>query len=109
MKKLMIVMVLVLAAMVVNAQRTPVKVADLQKSISDYITKDYTGFIIKDAIKVVANNAVTYEVAIIKGSTSETLVFNKDGKFLNKLAMKTGTPEKTGSSHIAHMPVQKKK
>ena len=109
MKKLMIVLVLVMAAMVVNAQRTPVKVADLQKSISDYITKDYTGFIIKDAIKVMANNAVTYEVAITKGSTSETLVFDKDGKFLNKLAMKTGAPEKTGISHMAHKPVQKKK
>jgi hypothetical protein len=109
MKKLMIVLVLVMAAMVVNAQRTPVKVADLQKSISEYITKDYTGFIIKDAIKVVANNAITYEVAITKGSTSETLVFDKDGKFLNKMAMKTGVPEKTGSSHMAHRPIQKKK
>jgi hypothetical protein len=109
MKKLMIVLVLVMAAMVVNAQRTPVKVADLQKSISEYITKDYTGFIIKDAIKVVANNAITYEVAITKGSTSETLVFDKDGKFLNKMAIKTGVPEKTGSSHMAHRPIQKKK
>lgn len=109
MKKLMIVMVLVMAAMVVNAQRTPVKVADLQKSITEYITKDYAGFIIKDATKVEANNAVTYEVAIAKGTTSESLVFDKDGKFLNKLAMKTGAPEKTGSTHIAHKPVQKKK
>jgi hypothetical protein len=108
MKKLMFVMVLVMTAMVVNAQRTPVKVADLQKSITEYITKDYAGFIIKDATKIVANNLVTYEVAITKGSTSDTLVFDKDGKFLNKLAMKTGTPGKTGSTHMAHKPVQKK-
>jgi hypothetical protein len=109
MKKLMFVLVLVMTAMVVNAQRTPVKVADLQKSITDYITKDYAGFIIKDAAKVVANNVVTFEVAISKGTTSDTLVFDKDGKFLNKLAMKTGTSGKTGSPHLAHRSVQKRK
>lgn len=109
MKKLMFIMVLVMTALVVNAQRTPVKVADLQKSITNYITKDYAGFIIKDATKIVANNVVTYEVVITKGSTSDTLVFDKDGKFLNKLAMKTGTPGKTGSSHLAHRSVQKRK
>jgi hypothetical protein len=109
MKKLMFVLVLVMAALVVNAQRTPVKVADLQKSITDNIAKDYTGFIIKDATKVVENSIVKYEVAIAKGPTSETLVFDKDGKFLNKLTMKTGTPEKSGNTHMAHQPVPKKK
>lgn len=105
----MFVMVLMMAALVVNAQRTPVKVADLQKSITDNITKDYAGFIIKDATKVVENNVVKYEVAIAKGATSETLVFDKDGKFLNKLTMKTGAPEKTGNTHLTHKPVAKKK
>jgi hypothetical protein len=108
MKKLMFIMVLVMTALVVNAQRTPVKVADLQKSITDNITKNYAGFIIKDATKVVENNVVKFEVAITKGSTSETLIFDKDGKFLNKLAMKTGAPLKTGSSHRAHKVVQKR-
>jgi hypothetical protein len=108
MKKLMFIMVLVMTALVVNAQRTPVKVADLQKSITDNITKNYAGFIIKDATKVVENNVVKFEVAITKGSTSETLIFDKDGKFLNKLAMKTGAPVKTGSSHRAHKVVQKR-
>ena len=105
----MFVMVLMMAALVVNAQRTPVKVADLQKSITDNITKDYAGFIIKDATKVVENNVVKYEVAITKGPTSETLVFDKDGKFLNKLAMKTGATGKSGNTHLAHKPVAKKK
>jgi hypothetical protein len=109
MKKLMVIMVLVMTALVVDAQRTPVKVSDLQKSITDNITKDYAGFIIKDATKVVENNVVKYEVAIAKGPTSETLVFDKDGKFLNKLTMKTGTPEKSGNTHLAHKPVPKKK
>jgi hypothetical protein len=109
MKKLMLVMVLVMAALVVNAQRTPVKVADLHKSVTDYITKDFNGFIIKDATKVVANNVTTYEVAITKGSTSEKLVFDKDGKFLNKMAMKVGATVKTGSTHSGHKPVNTKK
>jgi len=61
MKKLLFVMVLVMGALVVNAQRTPVKVADLQKSITDNITKDYVGFTIKDATKVVEKDVVTYE------------------------------------------------
>jgi translation initiation factor 2 beta subunit (eIF-2beta)/eIF-5 len=110
MKKLMFVMVLVMAALVVNAQRTPVKTADLQKSIIDRINKDYVGYVIKDATKVVANNVTTYEVAIVKGVTSETLVFDKDGKFLNKMAMTTGTKEKSGNAHLAaHKPVQKRR
>lgn len=109
MKKLMFVLVLMIAGLAVEAQRTPVKVTDLQKSITDNIAKDYTGFIIKDAVKVVENNVVKFEVAIAKGATSETLVFDKDGKFLNKLTMKTGTPEKTGNTHMAQKPVPKKK
>jgi hypothetical protein len=108
MKKFMFVMVLVMAALVVNAQRTPVKVTDLQKSITENITKNYPGFIIKDAAKVVENSVAKYEVAITKGTTAETLVFDKDGKFLNKLAMKIEKPAKSGNAHIAHKAVQKK-
>ena len=87
-------MVLVMAALVVNAQRTPLKVADLQKSITDYITKDYVGFTIKDATKVVQNNIVSYEVVIAKGTTQETLLFDSAGKFLKKITLSTGTVHK---------------
>ena len=109
MKKLMFVLVLVMAALVVNAQRSPVKVTDLQKSITDNITKDYAGFIIKDATKVVTNNVATYEVVVTKGTASETLLYDKDGKFLNKVTMKTGTTEKTANKPMAHKPVHKKR
>ncbi len=101
-------MALMMAALVVNAQRTPVKVADLQKSITDNITKDYVGFTIKDATKVVANNVVSFEVVIVKGATSETLLYDKDGKFLNKMTMKTGTTEKTGFKPV-NKPAPKRK
>jgi len=91
MKKLLFVMVLMMSALVINAQRTPVKVADLQKTITDNITKDYAGFIIKEATKVVENNVVTYDVVITKGTSQETLCYDNAGKFLKKMDAKAGT------------------
>jgi hypothetical protein len=100
MKKVLFVLVLVLSVLVVNAQatkttvthaksiRTTVKVADLQKAITDNVAKDYAGFTIKDATSVTANNAVSYEVRVVKGTTTETLVYDKDGMFVKKLAPK---------------------
>ena len=104
MKKLLFVTVLIMAALVVNAQatktpvtpvkatRTVVKVADLQKAITDNIAKDYVGFTIKEAASVTANKVVTYEVVIVKGTTTETLVYDKDGKFVKKVAQKVMPP-----------------
>jgi hypothetical protein len=90
MKKLLFVIVLVMGALVVNAQKTPVKVADLQKSITDNITKDYVGFTIKEATKVVENNVVTFDVVVVKGTTQETLCYDNTGKFLKKMGAKVG-------------------
>jgi hypothetical protein len=90
MKKLLFVMVLVMGALVVNAQRTPVKVADLQKSITDNIAKDYVGFTIKEATRVVENKVVTFDVVIAKGTMQETLCYDNAGKFLKKLEAKGG-------------------
>jgi hypothetical protein len=99
-KKLLFVLVLIMAVLVVNAQatkttvtnaksiRTTVKVADLQKAITDNIAKDYVGFTIKEATSVTANNTVTYDVVIAKGTTTETLVYDKDGIFVKKLPNK---------------------
>ena len=98
MKKALIVLVLIMAVMVVNAQtttkttvtkeksvRTVVLVADLLKPITDNIAKDYIGYTIKEAASITANNVVTYEVVIVKGTTTETLVYDKDGQFVKKL------------------------
>jgi len=91
MKKLLFIMVLVMGAFVVNAQRTPVKVADLQKSITDNVAKDYVGFTIKEATKVVEKNVTTFDVVVIKGTTQETLCYDNTGKFLKKMEAKSGT------------------
>jgi len=113
MKKLLFVLVLVMGALVVNAQRTPVKVADLQKSITDNITKDYVGFTIKDATKVVENNIVTYEVVVAKGTTQETLLYytllyDIDGKFLKNLTLKADTVKKKEVKPTTPPPAIKK-
>jgi len=83
-----------MGALVVNAQRTPVKVVELQKAIIDNVAKDYVGFTIKEATQVVENNVVTFEVVITKGTTQETLLYDKDGKFLKKVTVKAGTVKK---------------
>jgi len=96
MKKVLVVFVLIMAVLAVNAQttvttttkvapvRTTVQVADLQKAITDNIAKDYVGYTIKEATKVVDNNIVTYEVVVVKETTTETLVYDTDGKFIKK-------------------------
>jgi hypothetical protein len=91
MKKLFAVMVMVMTVIAVNAQRTPVKVTDLQKAITDNISKDYVGFTIKEATKVVSNNVTNYEVVVTKGTTNETLLYDKNGKFEKKLVAQGGT------------------
>lgn len=84
-----------MSAMIINAQtRTVVKTADLPKALTEVVAKDYAGFTIKEATKVVTNNVATYEVVVVKGTTTDTLLFDKDGKFVKKLTVKTGTTEK---------------
>jgi len=90
-------MVLFMAVLAVNAQttkttgtkekgvRTAVMVADLQKPITDNIAKDYVGYTIKEAASVTADSIVTYHVVIVKGTTTETLIFDKAGVFVKKL------------------------
>jgi hypothetical protein len=83
-KKVMLMLTLVFAVVtMVNAQtKTVVKVADLQKSITDQIAKDYAGYTIDNAFKVVNNKVVNYEVNINKEKQMVCLAFDQSGKFL---------------------------
>ena len=88
-----------MGALVVNAQRTPVSVVELQKTITDNVVKDYAGFTIKEATQVVENNIVSYEVVVVKGTTGgtilcDTLLYDVDGKFLKKVTEKACTVKK---------------
>jgi hypothetical protein len=107
MKKVLIVMVLMMSVLVVGAQttkttvtnakstKTTVKVAELQKNITDNIAKDYAGYTIKEATSITANSTVTYNVVVVKGTASETLVYDKDGMFVKKLAHSTAKHHST--------------
>jgi len=100
MKKVLFVLVLFMAALVVNAQTqdttkqvkptiTVVKLADLPVAITDNVAKDYAGFNIKDATLTNTDNVLTYNVVLVNKiateTATETLVYDKDGKFVKKL------------------------
>ena len=106
-------MALMMGALVVNAQRTPVSVVELQKTITDNVVKDYAGFTIQEATKVVENNIVSYEVVVVKGTTGgtilcDTLLYDVDGKFLKKVTVKAGTVEKKEVKPTTPPPAIKK-
>ena len=104
MKKLLFIMAFMVAVLAVNAQvsHVTIKAADLPRSITDNVARNYTGFTIKEAQKVTEKNIVSYNVMINKGTTSETLVYDKDGKFLRKM-----TPPMASTSHEGHSTVDK--
>jgi len=92
MKKILLVAIFGLAVLFVNAQtKTEVKVADLNKAITENVAKDHVGFTIEKAFKMENNSVVTYEVKIVKGTEESTLLYDNDGKFIKKEGHKTGT------------------
>ena len=89
MKKIVLFMAIVFAVTFVNAQtKTEIKVADLQKVITDHISANYAGYTIEKAFKVDNKTVITYKVHVSKAAEKLTLVYNKDGKFVKKV-----TPE----------------
>ena len=99
MKKGLFILVLMMSVLVVNGQadttykkmnskQTTVKVADLPRAVTDNIAKMYPGYTVKEASTVMENMALNYHVVVSNGSATETLVYDKDGKFLNKLTKK---------------------
>jgi hypothetical protein len=86
MKKIAVIFVCMVAFIgFSNAQtRTVVKTADLQKVITDNITKDYAGYTIQTAYKVEKGTETTFEVNVAKGAEKLVLVYDKDGKFVSK-------------------------
>jgi hypothetical protein len=98
MKKLVLMMALVMAVLAVNAQRTSLKVTDIPKSITDYVAKDYVGYVISDATKVVANNVTSFEVTVTKGTMKDILSFDSMGKFLKKVESQAAGAEKKNSA-----------
>jgi len=88
MKKIIFILILFVAAIKTNGQstvlikdkfdRTPIEIADLQNHITTDIKRDYPGFIINQATRVVKSNVITYEVIIVQGTTTDTLFYDQN-------------------------------
>ncbi len=112
MKRITLILAFFMAVLAVNAQisRVAVKTSDLPKAITDNVTKSYAGYTVKEATKVVENNVVTFDVVVVKGTATETLIYDKDGKFLRKAAPKaaaTAKPAQTPAGKPAQNPAGK--
>ena len=102
-KKLALVLTLIFGISVLaNAQvKTAVKTSDLQKSITDNITKDYAGYTIKNAYKVDHNKMISYQVDVVKDNKVVCLSYDNNGKFLKVIEPKSkmNTQNKTAMNH----------
>ncbi len=98
MKKIALLLVFMVSVLTVNAQvdtaysknkmkskETTVKVSDLPAAVTATISKDYPGYTVKEASSTWEDKALNYHVVVAKGMETQTLVFDKDGKFLKKL------------------------
>ncbi len=66
-----------------------VPVDELPKVITSNVSREHSGFTIKEArwdwsTTLVPNNIFIYDVLITDGKKDEVLLYNKDGKFLKK-------------------------
>jgi hypothetical protein len=85
MKKALWIIVLVILSSAIFAQtRTELKVADIQKPVSEYLTKNYPGYTVDKAFKVDSKGNITFEICVTKQKEHEKITFDKDGKFLKK-------------------------
>jgi hypothetical protein len=88
MKKTLLLLLLLMTAHVVNSQtniviadkydRTPILIAEIKAPITDFITRHYNGFIINQATQVVKNNIITFEIIIVQGTITDTLIYDQN-------------------------------
>jgi len=64
--------------------RTPVKIADLLKAITDNLAADYKDYTVKEANKLVKGGVTSYVVIVEKGTEKFRLFYDADGKFIRK-------------------------
>jgi hypothetical protein len=71
----------------VKSNRTPIKVTDLPKPITDSIAANYSGYKTLEAYKIDNKGVFTYQVIIAKDANKLQLYYDKDGKLLRKAAV----------------------
>jgi len=95
MKKTLLLLFVLMTSLVVNSQtnivivdkydRTPIIISNLKAPITDFINRHYTGFIINQATRVVKNNVITYEIIIVQGTTTDTLIYDRGYNIIREI------------------------
>jgi hypothetical protein len=85
MKKALLVLILGIFTSTLFAEtKTEIRPSDLQKPITDYIAKSFSGYKIDKAFKIDTKGVITFNVCITKDKTHVLVTFNKEGKYLMK-------------------------
>jgi len=103
MKKIFFVLVFMIAALSVNAQRIRFSPDELPAVIKDNIVKGYPEFTIRQAVwdwstNLVPGQIFVYDIVITDGKTEIALLYDKDGKFIRKGLVTLETLETTDGS-----------
>jgi hypothetical protein len=97
MKKTLTFLLLLTSALAINSQnivlmdksdRTTILTAELKAPITDLITRHYAGFIINQATRVVKNNIITYEIIIVQGTKTDTLIYDQNYNIVREIVQK---------------------
>ena len=98
MKKTLLLLFVLMTSLVVNSQtnivivdkydRTPIIISNLKAPITDFINRHYTGFIINQATRVVKHNIVTYEIIIVSGLKTDTLIYDQNYNIVREIIQK---------------------
>jgi hypothetical protein len=102
MKKLILISVILLSAIVMNAQgQSPtaknigapvaIKISDIPKAITDNISKSYAGYTIKEAFTLKQEGKTDYKIIINKGTINESLLYDSQGNFIKKMEANSGS------------------
>ena len=65
---------------------TEIKQSELPSAVKTILIKDYAGYKVTEAAKIVAAGTTTYEAEVKKGKESFDLIFDPNGKLLEKNA-----------------------
>jgi hypothetical protein len=85
MKKLVLVLLVSFCTTVLFAQKTTeVKTKDLPKATTDWVKTNMPPATIQKSIKLEDKGTVTYNVLVLSAGRKHILVFDKDGKYLQK-------------------------
>ena len=107
-KGFVLILAILLMSFTFSQTKTEIKPPDISKGISAYITKNFSGYSIEKAFKVVNKGAISTEVRISKGADELALTFDKDLKLIKKEAIKPDVkmpPAKEGKQPLP--PVKK--